>query len=50
VLGRQKDLVEAELKRGRAIADYHLAVADLQYLTGVILEQYRVNVHPKRSR
>jgi len=49
VLGRQKDLIEAELKRGRAIADYHGAVAELQFLTGVILDQYRINIHPKRS-
>jgi outer membrane protein TolC len=49
VLGRQKDLIEAELKRGRAIADYHSAVAELQFLTGVILDQYRINIHPKRS-
>jgi len=50
VLGRQKDLVEAELKRGAAVADYHKAVAELQFLTGVILDQYRINVQPKRER
>jgi outer membrane protein TolC len=49
VLGRQKDLIDAELRKGRSIADYHVAVAELQYLTGVILEQYRINIQPKRA-
>lgn len=46
VMQRQTELVEARLRRGRAIADYHKAVAQLQFLSGVILEQYRVNVRP----
>jgi len=44
VLARQKDLTEARLKYGRAIADYHIAVAQLQYLSGFLLEQYGVDV------
>lgn len=44
VLARQKDLTEARLKYGRAIADYHIAVAQLQYLSGFLLDQYGVDV------
>jgi outer membrane protein TolC len=46
VMQRQTELVEARLRRARAIADYHKAVAQLQFLAGVILDQYRVNVRP----
>ena len=44
VMQRQTELIEARLARGRAIADFHVAVAQLQFLSGLILEQYRVNV------
>jgi len=44
VLARQKDLTEARLKYGRAIADYHIAVAQLQYLSGFLLQQYGIDV------
>ncbi len=47
VMQRQTELVNAQLARGRAVADYHIAVAQLQYLSGTILEQYRVNVRPR---
>jgi outer membrane protein TolC len=46
VMQRQTELVNAKLRRGRAIADYHLAVAKVQFLGGFLLEQYRVNVRP----
>ncbi|HTR50587.1 MAG TPA: TolC family protein [Kofleriaceae bacterium] len=44
VMQRQDELIQARLDRGRAIADYHEAVAQLQFLSGLILQQYRVNV------
>jgi outer membrane protein TolC len=50
VMQRQTELIDAQLKRGRAVADYHISVATLQYLSGTILEQYRVNVRPKAAR
>jgi outer membrane protein TolC len=49
VMERQTQYVNAQLGRGRAVADYHIAVAQLQFLSGTILEQYRVNVRPPRS-
>lgn len=49
VMQRQGELIEARLRRGRAVADYHVAVAQLQYLSGTLLEQYRINVRPRRS-
>jgi outer membrane protein TolC len=48
VMQRQTQLIEARLRRGRAVADYHVAVAQLQQLSGVLLEQYRVDVRPGR--
>lgn len=50
VMQRQSDLIEARLRRGRAVADYHIAVAQLQYLSGMLLEQYRINVRPRQGR
>jgi outer membrane protein TolC len=46
VMRRQSELAEANLRRGRAVADYHIAVAQLQYLSGTLLDEYRVNVRP----
>src|SRR3569623_2252107 len=46
VMQQQSQLIDARLARGRAIADYHEAVAQLQFLSGILLEQYRVNVRP----
>ena len=40
------DVSNAKLRRARAIADYHIAVANLQFHGGMLLEQYRVNVRP----
>jgi outer membrane protein TolC len=50
VMQRQTELINAQLARGRAVADYHISVALLQYLSGTILEQYRVNVRPRSAR
>ncbi len=50
VLIKQSQLVEARLRRGRAIADYHEAVAQLQFLSGTLLAQYRINVRPHADR
>jgi outer membrane protein TolC len=50
VMQRQSELIDARLRRGRAVADYHIAVAQLQFLSGTILEQYNVNVRPKSAR
>lgn len=47
VMQRQTQLIDARLRRGRAIADYHVAVAQLQYMSGTLLEQYRVNTRSK---
>lgn len=50
VMQRQGELVEARLRRGRAITDWHKAVAQLQFLSGIILEQYRVEVRPSVAK
>ena len=50
VMQRQTEVIEARLRRGRAVADYHIAVAQLQYLSGTLLEQYRINVRPRGDR
>ncbi|HTL32188.1 MAG TPA: TolC family protein [Kofleriaceae bacterium] len=50
IMQRQTDLIEAKLRRGQAVADYHKAVAQLQFLSGDILGQYRVNVRPRGDR
>ena len=50
IMQRQTELVEARLRRGQAVADFHKAVAQLQYLSGIILDQYRVNVKPRGER
>ena len=46
LMQRLTDLANAKLRKGRAIADYHLAVAQVQFLGGMLLEQYRVNARP----
>jgi len=50
VMQRQTELIEARMRRGVAVADYHKAVAQLQFLSGLILPQYRVNVKPRGER
>ena len=44
VMQRQSELIDARLKRGRAVADYHIAVGQLQYLSGLLLAQYGIDV------
>ena len=46
VLQHQSELIDARLRRGRAIADYHEAVVKLQFLTGQLLDTYGVDVRP----
>lgn len=46
LMQRLNDVSSAKLRKGRAIADYHVAVANVQFLGGMLLEQYRVNVRP----
>lgn len=47
VMQRQSELVQAALRRGRAVADYHVAVAQLRYLSGTLLDEARVSVRPR---
>ncbi len=44
VMQRQSQLSDAQLRRGRAISDYHVAVAQLQFLSGTLLDAYRIQV------
>ena len=46
VMQRQTQLIESQLKRGRAVADWRNAVCDLQFLSGVLLQQYGVSAIP----
>ncbi len=50
VMKRQSELVEAMLRRGRAVADYHIAVGQLQFMSGTLLEAYGVDVLPVRGK
>ncbi|MEZ4399381.1 MAG: TolC family protein [Kofleriaceae bacterium] len=51
VFQRQDELVESELRKARSIADFHIAVARLEFLTGTLLERYGVEVRSsKRGR
>ncbi len=47
---RQSELVESTVRKGRAIADYHIAVAQLESLSGTLLQHYGVDVRPNRRR
>ncbi|MEO7735176.1 MAG: TolC family protein [Kofleriaceae bacterium] len=47
VMQRQGQLSDAQLRRGRAIADYHVAVAQLQYLSGTLLDAHRIAVRAR---
>mgnify|MGYP000467531976 CR=1 FL=1 len=42
------ELVDAELRKARAIADHHIAVARLEFLTGTLLARYDVTVRAPR--
>lgn len=46
VMQRQGELVDAQLKRGRAIVEYHQAVTQLRYLSGTLLDHYNLDVNP----
>lgn len=46
VMQRQTELITARIRKGRAIADYHIAVAQVQFHGGMLLQQYRVDVRP----
>ncbi len=50
VMQRQDSLITARLNLARAIADYHIAVIQLQYLSGTLLDQYGVDVKPHAHR
>jgi outer membrane protein TolC len=50
VLQRQGEAINARLSLGRAVADYHIAVATLQYLSGTLLDQYGIDVKPHEHR
>jgi len=50
VMQRLAQVSDAQLRRGRAIADYHIAVAQLQYLSGTLLDAYRIHVRPRTRR
>jgi outer membrane protein TolC len=49
VMQRQAQLSDAQLRRGRAVADYRKAVAQLQYLSGTLLDAYRIHVRAGRG-
>ena len=44
VMQRQTQVLDAELRRGRAVADHRIAVVNLQYLSGTLLDAYRIHV------
>lgn len=50
VMQRQGELINARIAIGRAQADYHIAVTQLQYLSGVLLDQYGIDVKPHAHR
>ena len=39
---RQTQLIEARLRRGGAVTDYRVAVAALQFLSGTLLDTYKI--------
>jgi outer membrane protein TolC len=47
VMQRQTQLIEARLRRGRAVADYRVAVAQLQFLAGTLLDTYKIRVRAR---
>jgi outer membrane protein TolC len=47
VMQRQTQLADARLRRGRAVTEYHLAVAQLQYLSGTLFDAYRIHVRAR---
>src|SRR6185295_8733293 len=47
VMQRQVQLADARLSRARAVADHQIAVVDLQFLSGTLLDAYRIRVRPR---
>jgi outer membrane protein len=47
VMQRQAQLADARISRARAVADHQVAVAQLQYLSGTLLDAYRIRVRPR---
>ncbi len=50
VMQRQDSLITARLNLARAIADFHIAVINLQYESGILLDQYGIDVKPRARR
>jgi outer membrane protein TolC len=50
VMQRQGQLIDARLRRGRAVADYRTAVAQLQYLSGTLLDAYKIRVRSREDQ
>lgn len=50
VMQRQTQVIDARIRRGRAVADYHVAVAQLQYLSGTLLDAYKIRVRARSDR
>jgi outer membrane protein TolC len=50
VMQRQTQLIEARLRRGKAVSEYRVAVAQLQYLSGSLLDTYRIRVRSRSER
>ncbi|HEU4732715.1 MAG TPA: TolC family protein [Kofleriaceae bacterium] len=50
VMQRQTQVIDAKLRRGRAVADYRVAVAQLQFLSGTLLDAYRIHVRGRAAR
>ena len=50
VMQVQTKLIEARLRRGQAVAAYRTAVAKLQFLSGTLLDTYRIHVRTGAER
>jgi outer membrane protein TolC len=50
VMQTQTKLVEARLRRGQAVAAYRTAVAKLQFLSGTLLDTYRIHIRTGAER
>jgi len=49
VMQKQNELIDARLRRGRAVADYHQAVAQLHFLSGDLLARHGVAVRQREE-
>ena len=50
VMQVQTKLIEARLRRGQAVAAYHTAVAQMQFLSGTLLDTYRIHIRTGAGR